>query len=294
MGDKMTSVPEHVGPSGGEGVLGTFKNILILADSSVVTEWLAAYLAKAFVGAQYHVLGVSDPLIKHFARIPMSEAEMLDAARGASKATCRYIEGKGIECTSDVVEGEFHEVVPEFIEENGIDLLAMVAYHDKATDRAVLTDSTYDLLKVVDLPILLVSGPVEPQPPKTVLVLTDEDGCQVRPVRAAVRMANQTHGSVSLMYMGDEEGRDGCIALAREAVAKHGMELRVVEGGESTETRVAAVDAHDLLVVSRGGTSLLDHLLLTLDYLPVPKAEREIIKRCHTPILLVAEQFPED
>ena len=76
MGDKMTSGPEHVGPSGGEGVLGTFKNILILADSSVVTEWLAAYLAKAFEGAQYHVLGVADPLIKHFARIPMSEAEM--------------------------------------------------------------------------------------------------------------------------------------------------------------------------------------------------------------------------
>jgi nucleotide-binding universal stress UspA family protein len=159
-----TDVPVLVVPDGDSPADEGYDRVLATTDGSEAAEWAAPYAGSVAerCGAALHLLTVVDV---------QAAAGPFDAG-GVSKRFVERLEEQGREALdrfeadvgdgvheSAVVRGTSHGAIREYVEENDVDVVVMASRGQSGFSGQRLGSVTGRVLRVVDVPVLVVTSP---------------------------------------------------------------------------------------------------------------------------------------
>jgi nucleotide-binding universal stress UspA family protein len=142
----------------------TIKNILLTTDfspPSSVAQPFASFLARMY-GAQLfvaHVLAPEPRLAVTFDRIPEEDDLPREIAQG-KLFDFAHKYAADTPCKTLLRQGELDQVIPELVEENGIDLLVLGTHGRRGVSRIVLGSAAEKIYRSAQCPVLTISPKV--------------------------------------------------------------------------------------------------------------------------------------
>jgi len=120
----------------------------------------AAYLA-AECDAGLHGLFVTDsgPLEHVDGKYPDAVSQIEAAGEQAVARVADVGDARGVETTTSVVSGTVPQAIVEYVDDHDIDVVVMATHSREGVKRHFLGSTTERLIRILDVPVLAVSGP---------------------------------------------------------------------------------------------------------------------------------------
>lgn len=142
-----------------------YDEILVPTDGGETSN--AAVEHATFLAGQcdsrVHGLFVVDsgPLESVAGGYPRAVSDIEQLGEGAVEEITKAGKKHGIETKTSVIRGTVHETIAEYVEENDIDAVVMGTHGREGVGRHLLGSVTERVIRIVDVPVLAVTGPTD-------------------------------------------------------------------------------------------------------------------------------------
>ncbi|MDZ5809818.1 universal stress protein [Halorubrum sp. AD140] len=242
---------------GGDGTDATLDHVLDLAADH---------------GATVHVLYVADTTHDSVTRIGRDVVDVLEQeGEEAVEAVAERAADRGVETVTAVLQGGVAETISAYVDEKGVDLIAMPTRGRSGLDRLLLGSTTERVVREATVPVLSLrpdDGPAR-YPYRNVLVPTDGSERATAALRRGVEIAARADATLHVLSVVDlgsvgieaYSGTDALVEAAEETVAEAaavaeeaGVEVvEHVEVGSSPARGIRTyVEDHDVDLVAMG------------------------------------------
>ena len=144
----------------------SFKNILFLTDFSPASEAAFTYavaLARRF-GARVYPAHAVAPFVPSEMDAPIVPNVLAQSEEQGHNRLTDLFKRTGVPYEPLVTQGMVETIVPEWINEHGIDLIVMGTHGRKGVDRFFLGSTAESIFRTAPCPVLTVGPHVSPQP----------------------------------------------------------------------------------------------------------------------------------
>ncbi|MFD1586050.1 universal stress protein [Halorientalis brevis] len=250
-----------------------YDNILVPTDGSDCARGAAAHamtVADAF-GATVHALSVVDPM--EYASGSVGDvSDLVDREREtffdrASEATAAIADiDPSVDVEQHTRQGTPHEIITEFVEAHGIDLVVMGTHGRTGPWRHLLGSVTERTVRTVTAPVLTVHGECQSVAYDDVLVPTDGSEYADAALEHAIALADAFDATPHVLHAGDADHGRAAVADARDRIVETtGREpvTEIASGAPSAVIDSYATDADvDLVVMGTHGRTGLSRRVL--------------------------------
>ena len=273
-----------------EELTAVVSRVVIAADKSPVIMRGAAYAARVFPRAKFHVVSVVNTSDRAIVLTGEYEDILEKMGKESVQSIERLLKKEGIDHTDTaIIKGRPSSKILYYAKNHKANLIVLATHSKIGTQAISLGRTSRNVIEKTKIPVLLFTPFSRSREPKTILNPSSGSKYSFKASMLSVRLAHALNANLKILYLGDGKVEQKFRTVI-EYAEKMGVKYSIETGkGDPGELIIKQSKSADLMIVSRGRPGIGYKFRFMRKELALGKVEREVLALAEVPILLIPE-----
>ncbi len=266
------------------------SRVVIAADKSPVIMRGAAYAARIFPKAKFHVVSVVNTSDRAIVLTGEYENTLERMGKESVEAIERLLLKEGVKSVETaVVKGRPSVKILYYAKNHRANLIVLATHSKVGTQALTLGRTSRNIIEKTRIPVLLFTPFSRSREPRRILNPSSGSKYSFKASMLSVRLAHALNAELKILYLGHGD-MEHKFRTVKEYAEKMGVRYVIEHGkGDPGECIITESRKADLMVVSRGRPGIGYKFRFLRKELALGKVEREVLALAEVPILLIPE-----